>query len=263
MKAGAWRGIVGTCALLLAAAGSATAAPSMQSDMVVDWTSFTVTPVSDGGGSPPVLSWHDLSSTVDGYRDGAVSVGDWSTPLSATVGAGASSARSDLDATLLHGSAQDADAAGNTSGSIWTLREGQFTVAGSGSVLISVNYSWHAFASPPANANTWDSFASAGASLDAQTHYDPRCGCNRGDSDTVSIQLLAPPTTGSFQGTGTLTLDVPVLAGDTFYFTSTAYAGANLYTSVVPWPPSLWLFACGLCMIRARIRMRPPSGLPA
>jgi hypothetical protein len=248
-----WVVATGAAFLFLPAHTSA-ATPGLTSDVSVDWSSLTVTPLGDNGGAAPVLSWDHPTSTVNAYTSAALSVGDWTTPLTTSIGGPAASAEADLDASVMHTYAQDTDAAGDTSGSIWALREGEFSVAGTGSVLITVNYSWHATLYPPANANFWDSFAYGFVSLRAETHNDPRSGNNRGDYQEANLQLLAPPDIGPFQYSGSVAIAVPVIDGDYLYFTANASSTTNLYTSAVPMPPTLWLFAGGLAVLAGPAR---------
>jgi hypothetical protein len=242
-------------AVLLGAAAAAQATPSMQADITMDWTSFTVSPLAGDDGITPTLSWYGQTSTVHAYDPQAVSVADWTTPLTATATGVGSSALATVDATRLYGTAQDTDP-GSSGASLWSLRQGQFTVAGSGTVQMSVNYSWHIDSAPPANAPLWSSFAYALASLEAWTRYDPRHFENRGDRDDLDIQVFAPDA-GQFSGTGTLFLEMPVLDGDLFYFTAATSPVANLGASLVPWPPSAATFLCGLGAILIARRRHP------
>ncbi|MEO6281472.1 hypothetical protein [Roseateles sp.] len=223
------------------------AAPSITSDVRVDWASLKVLPIADDGGVAPSLTWFNRTSQLTAYNpNSSVTVGDWTSQLEKSVGDSRASATASMGASEMHAYSIDTDSGGNTSGSIWALREGEFSVIGSGSVQLSVDYSWAAALHPTADARTWDSFAYAYVALRAETRYDPRSGGNRSDEQQANIQLLAPPQIGEFKGSGTLTINVPVVSGDYFYFTASASPTTNLYVSAVPNPPSIWLMPVGL-----------------
>lgn len=113
-------------------------------------------------------------------------------------------------------------------------------------MLFSVDYQLNATLHP-AEASAFTNFAYVNASLSAQTLCaDPRNCQTRGDSDELNIQLAGsfPSDVGSFQGHGTLNINVPVEDGDYFYFNVRSGTTANV--SAVPLPSTGYLFACGL-----------------
>ena len=252
------RSVPAIAAILLQCALPAAAAPLMQSDMEFDWSTFAVT-TSSSTGPAPTLTWVSRSSTIDGFATGAESTADWTSPLSTHIGDASSFADSSLDAGMLRASAQDSDLAANSSGSIWTLRQGMFSVVGSGNVEMSVNYTWHALGQPAPGSVVDQSFSYAYASLEAWSTGDPRFGGQRGGQQTFFPQVLSPPDVGSFGGSGKLVLDFTVLDGDQFAFTGAVSATDNLVSSPVPLPPSRWLFSCGLGVILALRWRRQPT----
>ena len=238
-------------AVLLGAAVPAAAAPLvMQSDMEIDWSSFTVTTASDSGPAP-VFSWSNLSSTANGFTAAGVSAPDWTSPVSAHVGTASSYADSSLDATTLRASAFDSDGAGNSSGSINSLRQGTFSVIGNGTAEMTVNYSWHSYVNANPRAPVYSSFSYAYAALEAMSTCDPRYCGQRGGQIDIFPQLNSPPQFGSFSGSGKLVLDFNVLDGDQFAFSAWASATDNL-VSPVPMPPSFWLSCFGLAGVLGR-----------
>lgn len=234
-------------AVLMTAWSPSEATPSVTSDVRVDWTSLRVVTIADDGGAAPSLTWSNLSSQLTAYAPySSVMVGDWTSQLDKTVGDARASAIASVNASEMHAYSIDTDSGGDTSGSIWATRDGEFSVIGSGTVQISVDYSFAATLHPPATAKTWESFAYAYVSLRAETRYDPRGGGNRRDEQAARIQLLAPPDVGMFQGSGTVTITVPVVSGDYFYFTAAASPTTNLYASAVPEPEAATLLLLGL-----------------
>ncbi|WP_457419615.1 hypothetical protein [Roseateles sp. P5_E7] len=250
---------VALATVLMTGWSPAQAAPSITSDVKVNWASLTVIPIADDGGVAPSLTWFNFSSQLTAYSPySSVTIGDWTSRLDKSVGDARASATASVSASEMHAYSIDTDSGGDTSGSIWALREGEFSVIGSGTVQISVDYSWAAALHPTDDARMWDSFAYAYVSLRAETRYDPRGGGNRSDQQQASVQLLAPPQIGEFQGFGTVTINVPVLNGDYLYFTASASPTTNLYASAVPNPPAIWLMAGGLlALMIKRSKVRP------
>lgn len=253
---------LGCTLALLATTPAALAQWQAVSELRFDWSSLQVTPLATDG-AVPVLTWQQLGSTVDAYRPSALSVADWTTPLTSQTGSAASAfSISSLDAASLLSRSEDhvADALNS---STWTSREGQFLVQGSGQVQVSIELDWQAALEPPSH-DGFSHFANLYGAISAATRLDPRGNVNRHGDATFSVQKSAafPSDVGSFEGRSTLSFTVEVLDGDLFFFVADVASVASIFSSV-PEPTQAALLALGIGVIGVTARRQRATALCA
>lgn len=210
-----------------------------------DWSSFTVAGLALPSDPVPTLSWNNqnsyVSATTNSPNDNQSDyAGDWTTALNKTAGNLATGAIA--DSALNVSSAHDSDLASASSASASSSHWGEFTVAGSGVLLFSVNYSLAASLIPGTDMNN-NNTADAGVYF--QANKSSSASSYQYFTAQNNIYLNSNNVSNSpLSETGTLKLALWVNNGETYNFYANNYANANVAS--IPLPAATWLFVSGL-----------------
>ncbi|WP_426991945.1 VPLPA-CTERM sorting domain-containing protein [Methylomonas sp. CM2] len=231
----------------LAASASASAGASL------DWSTFSVSTISLGAGTP-MLTWIDSSysastSAITSGPDLSQTdfVPDWGTGSLSSAGDSSTQAWAEIAADAISANASDVNPTGGSSATASAIRHGEFTVSGNGLILFSVTYSLAIDFYPDGYSPS--SNATASATLGAAK------ATSSSNSNHLAYELLFPssPSSGfahSERKTGTLYLPVVVADGEiySFYAQATSSAAISGSTDVpsVPLPAAVWPFVSGL-----------------
>lgn len=227
-------------------------AASASAGASLDWSTFSVSTISLGAGTP-TLTWIDSSysastSAITSGPDFSQTdfVPDWGTGSLSSAGGSSTQAWAEIAADAISANASDVNPTGGSNATASAIRHGEFTVSGSGLILFSVGYSiaiefYPEGYSPSSNATASATMGAAKATSSSNSNH-------------LAFELLFPAspsgTAHSERKTGTLYLPVVVADGETYSFYAQAASNAAISGSTnvpsVPLPAAIWPFLSGL-----------------
>lgn len=210
-----------------------------------DWSTFAVSSYPLGSSSIPVVTWSNQYTALVS-NDFTEFVYDWNSSVSNTSGTDSNWTQTTVDQFSLNSYVQDSDPFRDNSPSSYSYRYGNFSVAGSGILIFSVDYSLFSFL---VSGSDWLNFADAGVSMFANKISSNHLGQSFSAADSIHLNQQ-DETLNPAQRTGTLNLALVVNDGD--YFDFTARNNAYAATSSVPLPSSIWTFFLGAISIFRR-----------
>ena len=221
--------------------------PMASASATIDWSSFAVAGYPIGPNPLPVITWSNEYSSVYAYTDtGSESnyAADWTTELVKHAGNIATFSDAVADTLVLHSYSEDADLSSTSQANSSAYRQGDFSVAGSGFLVFSVNYTLDASLEPGNDTSNYNNnYANANVYLQAQ-----KIASNVNDQYTNvgdSIYLYEYNFANSpVQSGGTLNLALLVNDGEAYHISAGAGSSANV--SSVPLPSAVWLFMSAL-----------------
>jgi len=237
--------------------------PMASASATIDWSTFAVAGYPIGPNTAPVITWNNQYSSVYAYTDTdnqSDSAGDWTTGL--VKHAGNIPTFSDAVATTsaLHSYSEDSDLSSANQAYSRANRSGDFSVAGSGFLVFSVNYTLDASLEPGNDpSNYYNNYSSAYVYLQAQKIASNVNNQYFGVSDNVFLNQ-DNFTDSPLHSGGALNLALLVNNGEAYHLWAVAGSDANV--SSVPLPSAVWLFMSALLGVLGLTR-RKSSALTA
>jgi len=249
---------------------AASSAPLANAAATFDWNTFAVTAYPIGPDLAPVLTWSNQSSTVFAQTNTDnqnSSADDWTTALAKHVGNTATFSDAKADTSVLHSYSEDSDLSSASQTSSSAYRLGDFSVAGNGFLVFSINYTLDSSLEPGNDySNHYNSYANASVYLQMQkiTSNVNNQYFTVGDSVYLSQDNLTDSpskgpnkirhsgaypyqdifTNSPAHSEGALNLAFLVNDGESYHLSAGNSSSANV--SSVPLPSAVWLFMSAL-----------------
>ncbi len=279
MKAKLAAVVIGSMAILNVEA--AISAPMASAAAAFDWDTFSVTAYPIGPVlAAPVITWSNQSSSVSVQTDTDNQNGsadDWTTALVKHVGNPGTFSDAKADTSVLHSYSEDPDLSLASQASSSAYRQGDFSVAGSGFLVFSINYTLDSSLEPGNDySNDYNSYANASVYLQMQkiTSNVNNQYFTVGDSvylyqDNLTNSPSKGPhkirhsgaypyqdnfTNSPAHSEGALNLAFLVNDGESYHFSVSNSSSVNV--SSIPLPSAVWLFMSALLGVLSLTRRK-------
>jgi len=236
---------------------AASSAPLANAAATFDWNTFAVTAYPIGPDLAPVLTWSNQSSTVFAQTNTDnqnSSADDWTTALAKHVGNTATFSDAKADTSVLHSYSEDSDLSSASQTSSSAYRLGDFSVAGNGFLVFSINYTLDSSLEPGNDySNHYNSYANASVYLQMQKITSNVNNQYFAVVDSVYLDQNNFTNSPVHSG-GALNLALLVNNGESYHFTAGNSSSVNV--SSIPLPSAVWLFMSALLGVLSLTRRK-------